>query len=368
MCSFGASTTMSEETPPKLKHEVKFFPIGDGVYHVYDPTNHRHFKMGRQEVAWLRLLDGQRSQEELRGDIPDELCDAFFFRLNQMALLEGSRHKPPFDLFRIKLPALEPTRLLNKAAVVSVAYRRCLNITAPFLLLLNALALPLAWRNIQGSLQAFHFSGWMIPAYLTVVFLCGVIHESSHALVAKSYGVHVTAAGFMLNYLHPAFYVDVSGINLLSSLRARINVLLAGIMANNVLITLSLLAYIFWQGHVGALYFLLVVWTNVILAVINLSPFVELDGYYVLLALFDEPAFRTTAMKSFRQGGPKRFEYLAYFVLSHAFAVAMITLALVQVRGLVLRFTHAAYVDYICLLSIIAAQLALAARTAKGNS
>ena len=290
---------------PKLKNEVQFFSMGEGIFHVYDPTNQRHFKLGEQEVGWVKLLDGERSKDELRGLIPEEYFDTFFAQLDRLGILEGSKGKREFDLFKMKVRTFTPNDLLDRLAAGSVYYRRVLNLTFPFLLLLNVLLLPFAWQNMQKAMQSFHFGPMTVVAYFSAILIIGFVHESSHALVAKSYGVNVPAIGFMLMLFHPAFYADVSGMNLLKSSRPRINIMLAGIMANNVMATAALMIYLMLQGTTAAApYLLAFVWINVILMFVNVVPFVQYDGHYILLELLGEPNFALNAKRSLVPGQP----------------------------------------------------------------
>src|SRR6202011_3487336 len=48
----------------------------------------------------------------------------------------------------------------------------------------------------------------LVVAYYVATF----IHESAHALTCKHFGRRVDQGGFMLFYLMPAFYVDVTDV------------------------------------------------------------------------------------------------------------------------------------------------------------
>jgi putative peptide zinc metalloprotease protein len=340
---------------PKLKTTVQFFSMGGGLYHVYDAQTNRHFKLGEQEVAWLRMLDGERSKEDLRGDIPEEYFDPFFAQLGRMGLLEGSEAKRELDLFKLKVRTLSPNDVLNRLAKFSVYYRRALNVTFPVLLLLNVLLLPTAWMNIQKSLQSVQFGPWPVVAYLAAMLLIGFVHESSHALVAKSHGVNVPAMGFMLLLFHPAFYADVSGMSMLKKSRPRINIMLAGIMANNWLVTIAFGLYFLVQGTPAAMYVLAFIWLNVMLMFINIVPFVQYDGHYILLELVGEPNFVANARRSLLERNvPKKFEYTAYALFSYAFALIMLLVAVIRLRTLTIRYlTDAMYVNYACVALMI---------------
>jgi putative peptide zinc metalloprotease protein len=320
--------------------------------------------MGEQEVGWLKLLDGQRSKEALEGLIPAEYFEKFFLQAARMELLEGSKSKTKFDLFKIKIPLANPNGILDKLGERAVVYRKLLNMTAPAFFALNVAFLILT-SNAMGNALSGNFSWWTLAFYPVAVFLMAFAHESSHAVVAKSFGVNVPAVGAMLFYLQPAFYADVTGIRFLKTHAHRINVLLAGIMANNLLISASIPVYIGLQGRGGARYVLYFALMNFIVLLINLIPFVEYDGYYVLLELLNEPDFRINVRKALAGIVPRRFEYMSYLALSNIFAGAIIFSALLELRILVSRFVHTGIINYITLILMLSAYLLFLRRTVR---
>jgi putative peptide zinc metalloprotease protein len=352
-------------TNPKIKLGIQFFQMDGGLYHVFDPTTSKHFRMGQQEVQWLKLLDGERSKEALRDQIPQEYFDQFFSNTTRLGLLDGMGQGRTFDLLKIKVPLSNPNRLLDEMGLLTKLYRVLLNRLSVFLAVLNIMGLLMLGRKAIDSLASLHFSPWIVVFYLVAILLIGFCHEASHSIVAKSYGVNVPAVGMMLFYLHPSFYADVSGIRLIRSQAAKINVLCAGVMANNLLVSLSLFLY-FLLPEPARTYASCFVWMNVMIVFINLIPFVEYDGYYILQELLNEPDLASRARQSVMRGVARsRFDYVAYFLLSQAFAVAMITSAFVGVRRYALHFTHSSYVNYGCAVLMIAALAAFAVRTVR---
>jgi putative peptide zinc metalloprotease protein len=349
---------------PTLKRGIEFFPVDGGLYHVFDPSTSRHFRMGQQEVQWLRLLDGEQSKEALRDHIPLEYFDDFFVNAARLNLLEGLRQPRKFDLFKIKIPLSNPNSLLDKAGRFTVLYRVLLNRLSAFLILLNSAVLLMLGRKAVDSLGLVHFSAWVVVFYLAAILLIGFCHESSHSMVAKSYGVNVPAVGFLLLYLQPCFYADVSGVGLIKRKGPRINVLLAGVMANNLLVSISLFIF-FLLPDPARTYMLCFTWMNVIIILMNLIPFVEYDGYYILQELLNEPDLASRARQSVLHKTPRRFDYMVYLVLSQAFSAALVLSIILTLRRYALHFTHAGYIDYACGLLMTAAFGALAMSTAR---
>ena len=140
---------------PKLRPEVQFFSMGNAIFHVYDPSTGKHYKMGEQEVGWLKLLDGSRAKDEYRGEIPEEYFDRFFAQATHLGLLNGTATKRPFDVFKMKVGTYNPSRLLDGMADGAVLYRRCLTGTFPILVVLNIALFAMTWSGLRHGQSCF---------------------------------------------------------------------------------------------------------------------------------------------------------------------------------------------------------------------
>jgi hypothetical protein len=97
----------------------------------------------------------------------------------------------------------------------------------------------------------------------------------------------------------------------------------------------------------------------------NLIPFVEYDGHYILQELLHEPDLSSRARQSVLRKTTRRFDYMVYFFMSQAFSAALVFSILLTLRRYVLHFTHASYINYAFGLLMTAAYAALAVRTAR---
>lgn len=350
---------------PTLKSDLQLFPFEGELFHVYDPATSRHFKMGRQEVSWLRLLDGTRSVAELSQSIPQEHFDDFLSQLGRLSLLSDTAKKHRFNPLKIQWRLLHPNDWLNRVSAGAVLYRQLLTVFSLPLIAVNVLLLLLQWPLLQAAIARIRFSLASVIAYLITILVIGLVHEFSHALVAKSRGANVPSIGVMLFYLQPAFFADISGISLLSNRAHRIDALLAGVRANNLLITIAFFGFFLTRGLHVADYFAMAILLNALLSLFNLIPFVEYDGYYVLLELFGEPQFGLNARRALREKAFRKVEYVAYFILSQIFTLSLVFSAVLLLRGFALRFTRSAAVNYVCLLLMLTAYVGVSIRTAR---
>lgn len=332
--SCGRNIEVMSQSPalPKLKASVRFFPVEGDLFHVYDASTAKHFKLGAQEVSWLRLLDGETPVDTLRQKIPMEYFDAFFAAVGRLGVLEGSPVKKQSSLLKIKLFQVDPSALLARMGGFSVIYRQFLTWTCVPLLVLNVLLLSALWPQIQTIVPKLQPSFGLIPMYLLFVTVVGVAHEFSHALVARSHGVAVPHIGGMLMFFHPAFFADISGINLMPDRSRRVQVIFAGIQANNLLAAISLSLLMLPMGRMAFEWLLFFSAVNFVLILVNLIPFVEYDGYYIFQELLGEPRFIRNASMNVLGPQPKRLEYVLFFGLGQLFQFSLIASILLSLR------------------------------------
>jgi len=131
----------------------------------------------------------------------------------------------------------------------------------------------------------------LVVAYYVVIF----VHESAHALTCKHFGRMVPNGGFMLYYLMPAFYVDVTD-SWLEPWRHRIAIFWAGPYSGFILAGASALgATVFGTGVLGTVLFKLAV-AAYLTNLLNLMPLLLWDGYWMLEQWLEIPDLRQKAL------------------------------------------------------------------------
>jgi CRP-like cAMP-binding protein/Zn-dependent protease len=149
---------------------------------------------------------------------------------------------------------------------------------------------PIAGSGLAGIVA-------LVVAYYLVIF----IHESAHALTCKHYGRLVPKGGFLLYYLFPAFYVDVTDA-WLEPWRRRIAIFWAGPYSGFCLAGFSsLLVWALPQGVIATVFFKLAV-AAYLTNLFNLMPLLLLDGYWILEQWLEIPQLRERALAFV--GGP----------------------------------------------------------------
>jgi putative peptide zinc metalloprotease protein len=226
-----------------------------------------------------------------------------------------------------------------------------------FTLLAVAMFLVMAWMWAgrfgeiwRDSFEFYNFTTKSASDLLEFWLLFGAmafLHESFHGLTCKHFGGDVEKMGFLLMYLAPSFFCDVTQIWIYGGKWERIATVIAGIWGD--LIVCFLATAVWWSTAPGMLahnlaYKIMMV-TGIGVSLLNLNPLIKLDGYYIFCELIGEPDFkeRTSAYLSgwtrkHLFGMPAEVEYvplrrrpfyLVYAVLSAIYGYLLLTVLMV---------------------------------------
>ncbi len=158
------------------------------------------------------------------------------------------------------------------------------------------------WKYYNFTEKGF---GDIVEFWLLFCFL-GFFHESAHGLTCKHFGGAVHKMGFLLYYLEPCFFVDVTEVYVYAGKWARIATSIAGIWVE--LMFCAAASIIWWGTPLGSpmhdFAYKIMLITGVGVIIINLNPLIKLDGYYILSELVgiiglkeDSTAFVSSWMK-----------------------------------------------------------------------
>ncbi len=289
----------------------------------------RYIRLGPREYDWLTRLDGQIRKEDVAAYLGMEaaFAEEFLRRLEAAKLIlfsdepvrveratQESFAPPParaiewtqFGQLRIRitgadklLAKLAGARLLrNKLFLALMTWIGLLGVAASVRLLQVA--------NITSLLQTFVLHTWQIAALIGMIFVTTALHELGHAVACTFFGAPVRSMGFMLYYLQPAAYADVTDSWRLKNKWHRVAISAAGVYVQALVNAVAVIAILVLRSsdHRSNL-LLLYVAMNLVTMGFNLIPFVKLDGYWILSTILGIPNLRDRAL-----------EWLRVFVLS----------------------------------------------------
>lgn len=163
--------------------------------------------------------------------------------------------------------------------------------TAASLFALLAGALGVAQQAEALGAQWLDLLSWRgLALYGLTLAAVKFAHELGHALVAKHQGLRVPTMGVAFMVLWPVAYTDTTEAWRLADARARRRIAAAGVRTE---LTIAAWATLAWcwlpDGPLRTAAFLLGTTTWVSTVVINLSPFMRFDGYFLLCDALDMP-------------------------------------------------------------------------------
>jgi putative peptide zinc metalloprotease protein len=147
------------------------------------------------------------------------------------------------------------------------------------------------WDWSAFTTQAVDLLSWRgLALYGATLVAVKVAHELGHAFTARHHGCRVPTMGVAFMVLWPVAYTDTSEVWRLSDARARLRVALAGVRTELSIAAWATLAWaLLPDGPLRVAAFTLATLTWVSTLVVNLSPFMRFDGYFVLCDLLDQP-------------------------------------------------------------------------------
>ncbi|MBF0393788.1 MAG: HlyD family efflux transporter periplasmic adaptor subunit [Alphaproteobacteria bacterium] len=307
---------------PSLREELSLHagpPTLDGAptWTIRDPVRNRYFRIGWAAFEALSRWGGTASdvaqavRAETTIDMSDEEVEdvAKFIQGNQLtqpkshadtarlaerAAASTAKHSTfnwllhHYLFFRI--PLVRPDRFLGDLLpLVGWLGGALFHWATGGALTLGLVLVVRQWDVFTATLvDTFSLSG--LVSYGVALSSVKVIHELAHGLTAKHFGCRVPTMGVAFLVMWPVLYTDVNETWTLASRRQRLLVGAAGIMAELAVAAWATLLWAFMpEGPLRQAVFVLAAFTWVSSLIINLSPFMRFDGYFLAMDALEMP-------------------------------------------------------------------------------
>jgi CRP-like cAMP-binding protein len=162
-------------------------------------------------------------------------------------------------------------------------------------------------------LNSTHHSLFLIPAAMIAVMATAVFHELAHAYTTKFFGRSVRSFGVGWFWVSPIAFCDTSDM-WLSKKSHRVAVDLAGIYWDIFLSGAISLVALWTTGEFISLFLWLLSFILYLGVFANLTPYIELDGYYTLMDLTGIDNLRENATLWLVNDAPATFKNPALFL------------------------------------------------------
>lgn len=200
-----------------------------------------------------------------------------------------SQHLVHSYLF-FRLPILRPDAWLTRVApALGFFFSKTFAMLTLLALALGIWGVYRQWPAFSATLvDTFSLQGLL--AYAGALIAVKFIHELGHAVTAKRMGCRVPTMGIAFLVMYPMAYTDVTESWKLDSHRKRLKIASAGIMTEVVIAAWCLLLWTFLpEGSVRGVAFFLATTSLTATLLINASPFMRFDGYFLLSDLTGMP-------------------------------------------------------------------------------
>lgn len=200
-----------------------------------------------------------------------------------------SQHLVHSYLF-FRVPILHPDAWLTRVApALGFFFSRAFALLTLLALALGLWGVYRQWPTFSATLvDTFSIQGLL--AYAGALIAVKFIHELGHALMAKRIGCRVPTMGIAFLVMYPMAYTDVTESWKLDSHRKRLKIAGAGIMTEMLIAAWCLLVWtVLPDGSVRGVAFFLATTSLTATLLINASPFMRFDGYFLLCDLTGMP-------------------------------------------------------------------------------
>jgi putative peptide zinc metalloprotease protein len=310
-----------ERTVPVLRQELTLHvgptaPDGSPTWTLHDPIRNQYFALDWISFEVIKRL-GLGSTQAIEDDIETHtpyLIDTIFIEqvfdflmFNELVAQHNAsgsewllkKHQSQHKTFIknlmhsylfVRVPLFKPDALLNRITpALGFLFSGWFFKITMLAFLLGLWGVFGQWQTFTATLvDTFSWSG--LAGYAGAIVVVKILHEFGHALTAKRMGCRVPTMGIAFLVMFPMAYTDVTESWKLSSHRKRFVIASAGIVTEVVLAAWMLF---FWMilpdGNVRAIAFFLATTSLTTTLLINGSPFMRFDGYFLLSDFVNMP-------------------------------------------------------------------------------
>ena len=312
---------------PPLREEIAIFPgpaalDGSPTWTLHDPTRNRFYRLGWTEfeiisrwdsgtvAALIESLDAETTLQVEPEDV--EALARFLSNFDLLrvhgphvtaALMQKAEKQREtwgrwllHNYLFMRVPLVRPDRFLTETLrYVRWVYSRQFTVAIVSLGLIGLYLIARQWDAfVHTFVDLFTVSG-AVSFGITLMCL-KVVHEFGHAYTAKRFGCRVPNMGVAILVLVPVLYTDVNEAWKLTSRNRRLAIGVAGVTAE---LCCAAIAACLWgflpDGHARSAAFLVATTTWVTTVMLNLSPFMRYDGYYLLSDFLETPNLHNRA-------------------------------------------------------------------------
>ena len=271
-----------------LPEFIEYTSMPDGKFIIHHKESSKRIKIGKVEFEFLQFLHTKSGENETFSSLTNKQQEYLIDQFDKLDFLTKEKSvtkKKSFDFSRMIVVKVNPTRFLESmSGTIRILCHPYLIVSFLLLSILPFVVLAAnsdVWAKDFFSIQ-FDFKFLLILYVLVVMTMA--LHELGHAISCYYFGGEVKRMGIMLFYFQPALYCDISAIYGFTRRKSKILVTSAGLIVQCICSGLALYGYLFCYFFFQTSPIILVYYSflNLALILLNLIPFIKLDGYWLL--------------------------------------------------------------------------------------
>lgn len=194
-----------------------------------------------------------------------------------------------------RIPLFHPDAFLERTKwVANLLFSRKTSYVMTVLAILALYQISMRWEEFTHTFPTiFTFEGLFF--YFIAYMFCKLCHEFGHAYMCKRYGIPVPSLGIAFLVFWPVLYTDTTLSWSLNN-RQRMRIALAGIQVETYV---TIFAALLWCNvhnlTIQAICYVTITINWIASLLINVSPFMRFDGYYVLADYLKMPNLQPRA-------------------------------------------------------------------------
>jgi len=334
-----------QEPKPRFRPDIRRHAYAErhGGHSIVleDPVANKFFRISPYEFELLSVLDGTRTVREAIEKL--KVRGRYFTRSHAAKLVEqfsraglllgtpyGTarvqtvfknkmdselRRRSLFKLYYLYIPLLNPDRFLEKTLHI---WRLVVNrFTMALILLLvpGAAYLLVDGADRVHSQFLFFFNVENLLFLWIAIAIVKLVHEFSHAYVAKALGLRVPEMGLAFLIFFPCLYCNTTAAWQLADRNQRMSIALAWIVSELIVAVISVYLWYFSRaGLFNSVTFYLMAVSVISSFLFNGNPLLKFDGYFVLTDWLRMPNLQA-----------KAFSYVRYLFLSGVLGMETVT-------------------------------------------
>lgn len=306
---------------PMLREELRLLPAaanhdGSPAWMVQDPVNNRFFRIGWVDfellVRWglpnaSAVVNAVNEETTLTVEMADVEALVKYLEqhnllkvntpnaVNRLRHLHNQMQKNPYEwllhnyLF-FRIPLVRPQLWLAASMpYLSWIFTRATAMGVGAITLAGLFLVFRQWETFTSTVVE-HLTWQGFLGYAVALMFAKTLHEVGHAVTATYHGVRVAHMGVAMLVMFPMLYTDTSESWKLTNPKKRLAIASAGILTELAIAGIATLAWsLAPDGAFKSGLFFLATTSWILTVLLNMSPFMRFDGYFILTDILDFP-------------------------------------------------------------------------------